>query len=177
MNFYTADLHIGHKNIIKYENRPFKDLAEMEEAILDNWNTKVRPNDDVYILGDVAFVGKDLPLWYLQSYLWKLNGRKHLILGNHDTFVKKEKFNEKVFVEIVPYKEIIDTTCKLENNNIIMCHYPIEEWNGKIYNSIHLHGHIHSDPIMPMNNRYNVGVDVCNFTPVTLKEVLNGINK
>lgn len=170
--FYTADLHFGHKNIIKYENRPFEDVEDMNEQLIKKWNKKVKPNDTVYILGDFAFPNSKLTCRDIEDIVNKLNGEKILITGNHDSWVSKKAFNTKCFKQIVPYAEIYDTSVKRENPIVILFHYPIEDWDGRFYEAIHLHGHIHSNEISYAKNRYNVGVDVCNYEPVTLEEII-----
>ena len=73
--FYIADTHFGHDNIRKLSNRPFATVEEMDRAIIDNWNSKVKNDDDVYILGDFTYKGESY-----KHYLKQLNGRKHLII-------------------------------------------------------------------------------------------------
>nr|DAJ23365.1 MAG TPA: metallophosphatase domain protein [Caudoviricetes sp.] len=162
-NWVTSDLHFGHKNIIKYENRPFKDIEEMDKAIIELWNKTVKKDDKIYILGDFS--------WYkgekTNEILYKLNGNKFLIIGNHDkNFLDDKRFNKNLFEEICYYKEI-----KINKKKIVMFHYPIAEWNGQINGSIHLFGHIHtiksntSEYMNKLNNEYgykciNVGIDV-----------------
>lgn len=81
-NYYIADLHLGHANIIRFDNRPFADLTEMHDTILNNWNSRVTGNDTVYVIGDF--------IWAKESewpfYLGPLAGNKVLITGNHDPF-------------------------------------------------------------------------------------------
>ena len=81
MIFFTADLHFGHKNIIRYCDRPFKDVAQMNSTLIKNYNEVVRPDDTCYILGDLAMGINSLEL---TKYIRRMNGRKILILGNHD---------------------------------------------------------------------------------------------
>ena len=82
--FFIADLHFGHKNIIKFARPQFSGLEEMHETLIENWNSVVKQKDVVYVLGDVAF-GKDN-----LHYLAQLSGRKHLIMGNHDHYAISE---------------------------------------------------------------------------------------
>lgn len=167
MIYYTADLHFGHKNIIEYEDRPYKDVHEMNIKLIENWNSKVKLNDDIYVLGDFAFVGKNLPMDILMSFINQLNGKIHLIRGNHDSWVDKKSFNPRLFESIDYYKEIKD-----QGKDIVLCHYPIENWNGAEYGSIHLHGHLHKHPTkLYRPNRFNVGVDCYKYYPVTLDEI------
>ena len=80
MLYFTADLHLGHANIIRHCGRPFASVEDMDRCLIDNWNRRVRPEDTVYILGDLMFACKDPA-----AYLTQLAGQKHLIVGNHDS--------------------------------------------------------------------------------------------
>ena len=164
MVFVTSDLHFGHKNIIKYENRPFKDVEEMDQKLIENWNKKVGEYDTVYILGDFS--------WYkprkTEEILRKLKGRKILIKGNHDVNFLKKDFDTSLFAGIYDYLEI-----KENNINYVLFHYPIAEFNEKKHNWVHLYGHIHTmNPELEkeLKNSYNVGVDRHNYEPV---EIIN----
>lgn len=81
MIYFTSDLHLGHANIINHCKRPFSSVDEMDERLISMWNARVQPNDTVYILGDLIFRSAAAP----ESYLSRLRGKKHLILGNHDS--------------------------------------------------------------------------------------------
>lgn len=170
-NFYTADLHLGHANIIKLNNRPFKTIEEMDKTLIENWNKVVTPNDDIYILGDLCYrTHHDNMLHYISQ----LKGRKHLIVGNHDTNIVKDADLRRYFVEITSYKEIVDGPYKL-----VLFHYPIVEWNGYFRNAIHLYGHIHNNFNNPTTqyisnipNAYNVGADILGYTPRTIEEII-----
>ena len=78
--YVTSDTHFNHKNIIKYCNRPFNDVYEMNETLINNWNSVVTPEDIIYHLGDFGFGTKE----ELQEIFDRLNGYKYLIMGNHD---------------------------------------------------------------------------------------------
>ena len=175
MNFYISDTHFGHENIMRLCNRPFKTAEEQDEVIINNWNNTVSKNDTVYILGDFCFrAGKD-PEYYLE----KLNGKKILINGNHDGVIMKNiRKYSKYFEKIVPYLEIND-----DGSKIILCHYPMVEWNGYFHNSLHFYGHIHNNiendayKIMKnVKNAYNVGADILDFSPQTKENVIK-LNK
>src|SRR5581483_5246031 len=77
---FTSDTHFGHKNVIRYDERPFRDMDHMREMLIKNWNDTVTPSDTVYHLGDVAFLGTTAT----REIVNRLNGRKILIRGNHD---------------------------------------------------------------------------------------------
>lgn len=80
MNYFISDLHIGHANAIKYDNRPFADITEMNNKIIENWNSRVKTDDTVYILGDFIWAKEHLWPFYVEP----LAGKKVLIRGNHD---------------------------------------------------------------------------------------------
>lgn len=174
MNFYTADLHLGHANIIRLNERPFSSVEEMDKTIIDNINYLVKSTDDLYILGDFTYKGGD-PVEYLK----KINGRKHLIVGNHDKRTISNPEARKLFEDIKHYAEIEDN-----GRRIILFHYPIAEWDGYFRDSYHLFGHVHNnfdnpwhDYMSNLKNCFNVGVDVTNFHPVTLDELLETSHK
>ena len=164
MIYYISDTHFGHKKIIKYENRPFKDEDEMDAKMIERWNKRVTNNDDVYILGDLAFKNPE-------TILKQLNGRKHLIIGNHDKFIKNENIL-KLFESVDIYKEITDG-----DYQVILFHYPIAVWDKKRYGAIHLYGHIHSNVDLVKytadDKAYNVCADVNDYEPKTLQELMN----
>lgn len=170
--FFTSDNHFFHKNIIKYESRPFKSIEEMTEVMLNKWNTKINKNDQVYILGDFAFGNPE----EICNLLDKLNGNKFLIRGNHDHVIKNKEVRDK-FGWVKDYYLL-----KYDGLKIVLFHYPIAVWDCKHYNSLHLFGHIHSNQAdhhllnNKQENSYNVGVDVNNYEPILLEEILKKIN-
>lgn len=135
MNYYISDLHLGHKNIINLDHRPFFDVEEMEETIVMNWNATVHKNDTVYILGDFCWNKADE--WC--RILKRLKGQKVLIEGNHDLGEYTAEL-KSLFADIKPYKEILDNGRK-----VIMSHYPIlfyKKSNNPNYYM--LCGHVHT---------------------------------
>ena len=121
MKYYTGDLHFGHANVIGFDNRPFSDVDEMDRVLIENWNSRITKNDQVYILVDVAFHNEKPYSWYLSQ----LKGQKHLIVGNHDGKLLKDSEALGYFVSVDHYLDLAD-----EGKRIILCHYPIAEWNG-----------------------------------------------
>ena len=105
MILFTADLHLGHKNIIRHCSRPFSSVQEMDEQLISAWNSKVRQNDSVYIIGDLIFRSAASP----ESYLSSLHGKKHLIIGNHDNDWMKKAAMSQYFISVDRYVEITDT--------------------------------------------------------------------
>lgn len=169
MNYYIADTHFGHANILNLCNRPFNSIEEMDETLIKNWNDTVSNQDDIYILGDFSFKSKNPA-----EYLKKLNGKKHLIIGNHDNKLIKNKECYKYFEEMEDIKVVNDNGLQ-----IFCCHYPLVEWLGYYRNVIHFYGHVHNSfnntttcYAANMKNAYNVGADILNFTPKTAKEII-----
>lgn len=114
MNYFTSDLHLGHRNIIRLCNRPFATIEEMDETLIRNWNAKVTNGDTVYILGDLLF-RNEKPA---EEYLKQLKGKKHPIIGNHDRdWVKK--CNLEDFFESVNNLHFISDG----KRQMTLCHY------------------------------------------------------
>ena len=168
MNRYIADLHLGHANIIFHTHRPFTNVDEMDKVLIENWNNVVSDNDDVWILGDLTLDEKSA-----EKYLKMLKDKKHLIVGNHDRYIRDANCR-KYFASIHDYKKIQDG-----KNKIVLFHYPIAEWDGYYRDTIHLYGHIHNSEkeayktMKERRNCYNVGADCIGFTPRTLQEIIN----
>ena len=142
MRYYIADPHFFHGALnTKMDRRGFESVEAMNEYMLQQWNRKVRKNDEVVILGDLSW-GKAEET---NELLERLNGRLYLIQGNHDRFLKNKDYNAGRFVWIKPYEELQDNKRK-----VILCHYPIMCYNGqyrvdengnpKVYM---LYGHVH----------------------------------
>lgn len=154
--WFTADTHLGHTNIIRYCNRPFKTVEEMDEAIINNWNAVVDKWDDVYHLGDFCFKGRG-PKYYRE----KLNGYIHLVWGNHD---RKSQFGS-AFHGKTPL-----TTIKVRGISITLCHYAMRVWNKSHFDAWHLYGHSHGC-LEAVGKSLDVGVDGHDFRPWPFEEV------
>jgi len=167
--FFTADHHFRHANIIKYSNRPFSSVGEMDEIMVQRWNTVVRPGDTVYHLGDFTLGNRDVAAKYWD----RLTGEKILVPGGHDA--------RWVDLRTAQLLRII----RLEGVTITLCHYPMLTWEKSHYGRPHFHGHTHGtvpDAIrrgvlegeMDKGSRIDVGVDRWDFYPVaweTLKKL------
>ena len=168
MIFYTSDLHFGHANAIKFDDRPFADVEEMNKAMIHNWNSRVGKNDTVYILGDFSFRLKDP-----EPILARLKGHKRLILGNHDQVIMGSEKLQSYFDDIQKMDYVSD-----RDKLIVMCHYPIAEWNKKNRGAYHFYGHIHkSSPevyrfMTSQGRAYNAGCMLNNYMPCTADEVI-----
>jgi len=158
--YFTSDTHLGHKNILKYCNRPFKDVDEMDNIIINNWNSVVMPNDTIYHLGDFCF-GR------LEYYAKRLNGKKYLIRGNHDHNYKDKRFLEAGFEWVKDLYEL-----KSVNPSIVLCHYAMRVWPRSFHGAWHLYGHSHGTlKDDPNALAFDVGVDCFNYYPISYEQV------
>jgi calcineurin-like phosphoesterase family protein len=167
--FTTSDIHLFHKNILKFEpeSRPFSSLDEMHMVIVNNWNNVVNVYDVVYIIGDVSF-GK---LTDTIDILTKLNGNLILIKGNHDHVLSRNPSFRNCFVRIEDLLEI-----KVNGQNYTLCHYPMLSWNKSHINSYQLFGHLHSR-WKGNNKQLNVGMDCHNLTPIDFNDIPSLLSK
>lgn len=181
MNYYIADTHFGHENIIKYDAqngcKKFSSIEEHDNLIIKNWNERVKPDDNVYILGDFSW----LYARETEEIIKKLNGNKFLIKGNHDRW-SKDGTCRKLFQGIYDYKTITDG-----RHAVVMSHYPILFYQGQHRGAIHLYAHVHCTKEHYLYQEackhiaettdipfavYNVGCMLWDYKPVTLEEIL-----
>lgn len=153
--FFTSDLHFGHTNIIKYCDRPFADVHEMNKAMTERWNEVVRPQDTIYVLGDFAMKNDS------EKYFNKLNGDKILIRGNHDG-------KKTLSLKWSSIHDLLDI--KIENQHIVLCHYAMRVWNKSHNGSWMLYGHSHNK-LPGIENSMDVGVDGNYFYPWRFEEI------
>lgn len=149
---FTSDVHFHHKNIIKFCNRPFASIEEMNEKLIRNWNEVVAPQDIVWQLGDFSFASIEKT----ESILHQLNGEKYAVLGNHDKEIirnRRRLLDNGLFKEIVSYKEL-----KIEGTQVNLFHYAGRTWNKSHHGSYLLFGHTHND-LPPYGRSVDVGVD------------------
>lgn len=159
MIYCIGDTHFGHKNIISFEpeKRPFASIEEHNEQLVRNWNETVKPDDTVIHLGDVFFRKES------QSYAKRLSGKKILVMGNHDHYLKASE-----------YEEIFDTVCGVyTRKNVIMTHYPVHESQFYRY-KLNIHGHTHSRCI-PDKRYFNASVENIGLKPIPLNDILKNI--
>ena len=176
MIYYIADNHFGHKNVIRFDNRPFADTVLMDEVLVHNWNERVTEDDTVYILGDCFWKNEENSVKLIQ----RLKGHKHLIRGNHDRVHGRLRF----------YYESIEHYAEINDNDrlVILCHYPIPFYKNQHYGAVMLYGHVHNtreqdfiekwkrelwESEIPCN-MINVGcmMEYMKYTPRTLDEIL-----
>ena len=169
--FFTSDTHFLHHNILRLANRPWMTCEEMYESMIVRWNAVVKPKDEVYHLGDVSLgsVTKTVEI------LRRLNGRKRLLWGNHDSSLRKKQVFLDEFEWCRNYYElkIQDSDAPKGVRRIVLCHYPLLTWNSAHHGSWMLHGHCHgkSDHLNETTTRHDVGVDSNNYTPISYATV------
>ena len=159
--FFTADTHFGHKAIIKYSERPFEHLGQMDEALIAGWNERVGSKDEVYHLGDVSFWAPART----QAILDALNGKIYLVRGNHDKRIRGAL--EDRFEWVKDYYEY-----RRDKQSAILCHYPFETWRKSHHGSWHLHGHSHG-ALTQRGRRLDVGVDTNDLRPYHWDEIVD----
>lgn len=183
--FFTSDSHFGHVNIIKYCNRPFSSVEEMDEVLIQRWNEKVKDNDFVYHLGDFT-LGEDA-----QKYFSRLKGQIIVLPGSHDHrwFDRHDDYLKTASSRYVTYAQSIvelddfslkrnigfgQSKLKVRPNSkgiLVLCHYAMLTWPMSHYGSYHLFGHSHGK-LKGQPNSMDIGVDCTNFYPLSLDEVI-----
>ena len=168
--FFTADTHFCHAAVIEHSRRPFADLEEMHEALISAWNARVRPGDTVYHLGDFALSwGRKKSVAVIDGLLARLNGHKWLICGNHD---REEVTKNPRWLKVVDYHELKIDMGGTHKQRIVLSHYPMLVWNQNHRGSFMIHGHTHGNLLDPGGKIADAGVDVRQFRPWSLGEVV-----
>lgn len=197
MKLITSDLHFYHKNIIKYCPKRLEKIQEyakqhnielteentvdtMNKWLIDMWNSQVwRHDDDVYVLGDFSFGNAE----ETKAILNQLNGRIHLIVGNHDfkinAMLETGRLESVCQIKTVEVKDLFFSGELSETFTFELCHYPMMTWKQKEYGSIHLHGHCHGN-IDKVNeflneNRVDVGIDgsLADYKLLTFRDIMD----
>lgn len=185
MIYFTSDPHYYHLNVIKYCNRPFSSVEEMNEMLIKNWNDVVAPDDTVYCLGDFSMAFRPV-----EAFSHRLSGTKYLVPGNHDfchSYHKKSRNpeNRKVWTQkyvdhgwiVLPEQTTLDIPGVATVN---MCHHPYVlnlegddkymNWRPTNDGRWLLCGHVHQNWKV-QDKMINVGVDVWDFKPVSVEEI------
>lgn len=164
--YYSADLHLFHKNIIRYSNRPFASVDEMNQEIIDRTNERVGRRDRLFLVGDVAFARPDVAL----PILSQLNCEEiHLVGGNHDSPEMRRLKRESGAPFWKSVSELLEVND--EGRRVVLCHYAMRVWNRSHHGTYHLFGHSHGS--MPGTSQsLDVGVDCWDYRPVTLDEAI-----
>lgn len=182
--WFTADTHFGHANIIKYCQRPFlseteKELAKTDirgswkvsketvekhdTSLIDTINAKVKPGDQLWILGDFCWGGYD----QAKAYIDRIHcGTINLVWGNHD-----DRSIEPLFTRSIEQGKI-----RVKNQRIWLNHYPMRSWDGRFHGTWHLYGHVHDrfsedDRNTPEMLTRDVGVDACDYAPISFDQL------
>lgn len=178
---FTADIHLGHKGVLDFDNRPWSTVEEMNEGLVERWNSKVGKGDHVYILGDLCWLTGKKAVELIRP----LNGNLHLIRGNHDR-IKSQEY-QRLFASIKSYDTL---NVKLENGEkrkLVLSHYPIPLYQGHYYGAIHLYGHVHNTSEEALTKQmqqnlllqgipcemYNVWCGFFDWAPATIEEILD----
>lgn len=185
--FVASDIHFSHRNIFKYcphrqhpgivlENITDEDCAKMNEKIIARWNSMVMPEDETYIIGDVA-MGQ---IFKAPALIRRLNGTKYLIRGNHDKTlvrdIRKDPSLSNLFAWVESYHEM---TYKYAGEKIMinMSHYPMHSWNKQSQGAVMLHGHLHGTPHGIPGRIKDVGIDTNDLYPYRMDDVMRGVLK
>lgn len=183
MRWFTSDLHVGHLRINELAQRPFSSVDEMDQAIVDRWNSVVSTQDIVYVLGDVALGKIDLSL----ARISQMNGHKVLVPGNHDRVFSGNKsayiqrfwpVYHRVFSQIWPEQSLF----MMRSGRVVrLCHFPLYGDSGvndryvdkrpPVSRTPLLHGHTHRKEKISGPLSFHVGVDAHDFTPVSEDEI------
>lgn len=183
--FFIGDMHLGHANAIRFDLRPFETVEEMDAELIRRWKAKVRPEDTVYVLGDMIWKSRGNDA---HEILRELPGKIILIKSNHDFSFLNNSKAVACFHKIKERDDICVTLKDGTKRRCILDHYFIPMYNGHRYQTIHLHAHSHVseearyelDFAKELNEKgfrneiYNVGCMYWNYEPVTLDEILAG---
>lgn len=171
--WFTSDCHFCHANVIKYDNRPFNDVEEMNERLILNWNSVVGEKDVVFYLGDLSF---DRSGGNTERIVNELNGKIHYILGNHDDERDIRKLNRFETISDYVNLSINDLDNPRKKQGIMMMHYPILSWDKAHHGDWHLHGHCHQS-LVTQNPEYykrkvlDMGCNGWDYRPVSYAEI------
>ena len=159
--WFAADFHLGHHNIIRYCDRPFRNTEEMDQHILERLNASVKASDVLYFLGDFCIGGKARALAYRQQVQCK---KIIAVPGNHDKEIRKLA---EEFLWLTDLAEV-----SVHGQPIVLCHYAMRVWNHSHHGAWHLYGHSHGKlPESPTSLSMDVGVDTNQFQPWHFDEI------
>lgn len=165
MIYFTSDNHYFHENIITYCKRPYSSIEEMNEGMVKRHNSIVLPNDTCYFLGDFAFGKRSNNFHELNSLFQRLNGKKILIKGNHDS---------KMVLNLNGWESINDLLeINVSGHKVILCHYAMKVWNKSHDGSFHLYGHSHQTLKEDSGYSFDIGCDGWDWKPVSIDTVIN----
>lgn len=160
--YFTADTHFGHGGMMSARMRrprPFSSVEAMDEHLIAAWNNRIRPSDEVWHLGDFAYAASAA---HCRAVFSRLNGRKRLVLGNHDASRTTDLpwYSQDERAEVV-----------VEGRRFVLGHYAQRTWNHLHRGALHLYGHSHGS-LLGCGRSLDVGVDTWDWRPVTVSEIL-----
>lgn len=184
--FISSDTHYAHKNICRGvtdwrtqdgevpvgSTRDFETIEQMNNRLVNGINNVVGQDDTLIMLGDVSFGGFENIGIFLDRLICK---NIHLILGNHDTHIENNRENiQSRFLSVQHYLEV-----NINDKNFVLCHYPLQSWNGLNKGVIQLHGHVHLPANRKFGNgkRMDVGVDGNDMVPYSIDGIIKIMNK
>jgi len=171
--WFASDYHFCHANVIKYDGRPYKDVEEMNESLILNWNDCVGVDDTVFYLGDLSF---DRSGKQTKEIMNRINGKIHYILGNHDDEKDMRRLNRFETISDYINLSIPDEDNPRKKQGIMMMHYPILSWDKAHHGDWHLHGHCHQS-LVKQNPEYykrkvlDMGCNGWDYRPVHYSEI------
>ena len=183
--WFTSDQHFGHRNVLRFCHRPFDDIKQMGQALIDNWNNVVNDDDICFILGDMC--------WFesrheVKKIMNKLKGKTiYVVPGNHCTRKSYELCDERiVLLDDISAIYLRHEGCEKIFKEIFVSHMPLMTWPHRERGAINLFGHIHSGPLVTNDAdqdlplweglQYDVGVDNNDYTPVEIDDILDELS-
>lgn len=158
--WFTADTHFGHSHVIRFSDRPFASVGEMDAELIRRWNAVVGPRDEVWHLGDFCWTKEP------ESYVQQLNGRIHLVLGNHDRRRMSLLDAGMLFASVQDVKYL-----RRDGLRFWLSHYAHRTWPKANHGTYHLYGHSHGD-LPGVNRSMDVGVDANDYAPISMDAVV-----
>ncbi|MFU1794745.1 metallophosphoesterase [Paenibacillus azoreducens] len=159
--YVISDHHFGHQKIIDFESRPFGTAEEMDEFMIERWNSIVTKQDKVFHLGDFSFYNKDKT----KAIVERLNGHKFLIMGNHDRGRSKAWWLDAGFDEVSEYPLVYQSF-------FILSHEPL--YMNKHMPYVNIHGHIHSQKYEGLHY-FNASVEHWDYKPISFEEIKSSL--
>lgn len=182
--WFTSDLHFGHRNVIKFCNRPFADEKEMNTRLIQNWNNTVKNDDIIFILGDTFWFNNSRDI---KKLFEQLKGKQIYVLpGNHDDFEAYHRVEDPRIILCSDIVQLWITKQDCKKKEIWLSHYPMMTWPHRENGAYQLFGHIHSQPNkrvgvdqdLPLHwNQADVGCDYWGWKPVSFTTIKKYINE
>lgn len=155
--YFMGDLHYNHENVLKFDNRPFKNVSEMNNFLVNELKTKLTENDILFDLGDMFWKTEES---IIRNFIDEIPTKNiYKILGNHDN---ENLFKYSLCNKFKALGDLFDVNIKYmeKNYSIVLSHFPILSWRGKAYGSINLHAHCHGNIDEFNNSSSDLRVDI-----------------